>query len=84
MRSSRAQLVKIKRDLENQIRGLLKNHGLIIGKAGGNVFRRRVEELVGRHGLLWEAVHPLLDRQGKAEGGPHVNRHFSARPAHRR
>ena len=59
--NSRAQLVKIKRDLENQIRGLLKNLGLVIGKAGGNVFRRRVEELLGRHGLLWAAVRPLLE-----------------------
>jgi transposase len=58
--NSRAQLVKIKRDLENQIRGLLKNLGLVIGKAGGTVFTRRVEELLGRHGLLWDAVRPLL------------------------
>ncbi len=36
--NSRALLVKIKRDLENQIRGLLKNLGLVIGKAGGTVF----------------------------------------------
>jgi transposase len=58
--NSRAQLVKIKRDLENQIRGLLKNLGLVIGKAGGTVFTRRVEDLLGRQGLLWEAVRPLL------------------------
>jgi transposase len=58
--NSRAQLVKIKRDLENQIRGLLKNLGLVIGKAGGNVFHRRAEELVGEHPLLQEAVRPLL------------------------
>jgi len=58
--NSRAQLVKIKRDLENQIRGLLKNLGLRIGKAGGNVFRHRVEELVVEHPLLQEAVRPLL------------------------
>ena len=58
--NSRALLVKIKRDLENQIRGLLKNLGLIIGKAGGKVFRRRAEELVGEHRLLQEAVRPLL------------------------
>ncbi len=58
--NSRAQLVKTKRDLENQIRGLLKNLGLRIGRAGGNVFHRRVEELVGEHRLLQEAVHPLL------------------------
>jgi transposase len=35
---SRALLVKIKRDLENQIRGLLKNLGLVIGRAKMNVF----------------------------------------------
>jgi transposase len=58
--NSRAQLVKITRDLENQIRGLLKNHGLVIGKAGGNIFRRWAEELVGEHRLLREAVRPLL------------------------
>ncbi len=59
--NSRAQLVKIKCDLENQIRGLLKNQGLVIGKAGGRAFHRRVEELVGRQGLSWEAVRPLLE-----------------------
>ncbi len=62
---SRAQLVKIKRDLENEIRGLLKNHGLVIGKAGGRVFHRRAEELLGPHGLLSEAVRPLLDIREK-------------------
>ena len=59
--NSRAQLVKIKRDLENQIRGLLKNQGLIIGKAGGRTFLRRVEELLDQQGLLWEGVRPLLE-----------------------
>ena len=63
--NSRAQLVKIKRDLENQIRGLLKNLGLVIGKAGGNVFHRRIEEMLGRHGLLREAVRPLLEVREK-------------------
>jgi transposase len=58
--NSRAMLVKIKRDLENQIRGLLKNLGLRIGKAGGNVFSRRVKELVSDQSLLQEAVNPLL------------------------
>ena len=63
--SSRAQLVKIKRDLENQIRGLLKNLGLVIGKAGGTVFRHRAEELLGGQGLLGEAIRPLLDVREK-------------------
>jgi transposase len=41
---SRALLVKIKRDLENQIRGLLKNLGLVIGRAKMNVFAARAAE----------------------------------------
>lgn len=67
--NSRAQLVKTKRDLENQIRGLLKNRDLIIGKTGGNVFRQRVEELVGEHELLREAVRPLLEVREKVSRG---------------
>ena len=58
--NSRAQLVKTKCDLENQIRGLLKNLGLVIAKAGGHIFRRRAEELIGGHRLLQDAVRPLL------------------------
>jgi len=58
--NSRALLVKIKRDLSNQIRGLLKNLGLIVGKAYGNVFSRRVEELVAEYPQLRQAVAPLL------------------------
>src|SRR5438874_2744401 len=42
---SRALLVKIKRDIENQIRGLLKNLGLVIGQAKMNIFSVRVAEL---------------------------------------
>src|ERR1700681_39942 len=41
---SRALLVKIKRDLENQIRGLLKNLGLVIGRARMNVFLLRAAQ----------------------------------------
>jgi transposase len=63
--NSRALLVKIKRDLENQIRGLLKNLGLVIGKASGNVFRQRAEELLGGEGLLRDAVRPLLEVREK-------------------
>ena len=39
-------LVKIKRDLANQIRGLLKNLGLAIGRPKFNVFAARAEELI--------------------------------------
>ncbi|MFQ5626535.1 MAG: transposase, partial [Methyloligellaceae bacterium] len=44
--SSRALLVKIKRDVENQIRGLLKNTGLLLGKGKSNVYAARARELV--------------------------------------
>src|SRR3974377_2252337 len=42
---SRALLVKIKRDIENQIRGLLKNLGLVIGRAKMNMFAVRAAQL---------------------------------------
>src|SRR5499433_3883102 len=57
---SRALLVKIKRDLENQIRGLLKNLGLVIGPAKMNVFALRAAELTKDRPELTAAVTPLL------------------------
>src|SRR5262249_20669415 len=57
--ASRALLVKIKRDLENQIRGLLKNVGLVIGRAKFNVFTVRAEELIADRPELIAVVRPL-------------------------
>ena len=57
---SRALLVKIKRDVENQIRGLLKNLGLVIGRAKMNVFAVRAGELIQDRPELAAAVVPLL------------------------
>jgi len=57
---SRALLVKIKRDLENQIRGLLKNLGLVIGRAKMNVFATCARELIEGKPALVAAVEPLL------------------------
>jgi len=57
---SRALLVKIKRDLENQIRGILKNLGLVIGRAKMNVFAARAAELIQDRPELTAAVIPLL------------------------
>jgi transposase len=57
---SRALLVKIKRDLENQIRGLLKNLGLVIGRAKFNVFAVRAEELIENRPELVAVIRPLL------------------------
>jgi hypothetical protein len=53
-------LVKIKRELENQVRGLLKNLGLNIGQARFNVFAVRAVELIEGHPALTAVVRPLL------------------------
>ena len=64
---SRALLVKIKRDLENQIRGLLKNLGLIIGRAKMGTFTARATELIGDKLALTAAVEPLLKAREAVE-----------------
>jgi transposase len=58
--TSRALLVKIKRDLENQIRGLLKNLGRVIGRAKFNGFAARAAELIEDRPELVAVVGPLL------------------------
>ena len=56
--TSRATLVKMKRDLENQIRGLLKIAGLLVGTARGNA-KDRMETL---QELADEAFRDLLKK----------------------
>jgi hypothetical protein len=51
-------LVKIKRNLENQIHGLLKNLALVIGRAKFNVFAVRAEELIEDRPELIAMVGP--------------------------
>jgi len=65
--ASRALLVKIKRDLENQVRGLLKNLGLVIGRATFNVFAVRAEELIEDRPELLAAIRPLLEARKAIE-----------------
>jgi transposase len=65
--ASRALLVKIKRDLENHVRGLLKNLGLVIGRATFNVFAARAEELIEDRPDLVAAVRPLLEARNAVE-----------------
>jgi transposase len=59
--ASRALLVKIKHDLENHVRGLLKNLGLVIDRFKFNVFAVRAEELIEGRPELIAAIRPLLD-----------------------
>ena len=58
--NSRAMLVKIRRDLENQVRGLLKVEGLVIGRAKESVFSSRVEALLGKRPDMALIIEPLL------------------------
>jgi transposase len=64
---SRALLLKIKRDIENQIRGLLKNLGLVIGRAKMNMFAVRAAQLAEDRPELAAAVEPLLKTRAAAE-----------------
>ena len=65
--ASRAMLVKMKRDLENHVRGLLKNLGLVIGRAKFNVFAMRAEELIAGRPELIAAIRPLLEARNAVE-----------------
>lgn len=65
---SRALLVKMKRDLENQIRGILKNLGLVIGQAKHNVFAARANRLIEDRPELAAGVEPLLKVRETIEG----------------
>jgi transposase len=57
--TTRAQLVRMRVDLANQIRGVLKPFGLIAGKGGGQPFADRVRALV-TGGPLQDAAEALL------------------------
>src|SRR3712207_3050288 len=57
--TSRAQLVRMRVDLANQIRGVLKPFGLVVGKGGGQPFAERVRALVAG-GPLQEVAGALL------------------------
>ena len=58
--SSRALLVRMKRDLENQIRGLLKDFGLVIGRAKMNTFTAKAIEAIEWPAYPAAAIEPLL------------------------
>ncbi|MDP4032194.1 MAG: IS110 family transposase [Pseudorhodobacter sp.] len=57
---TRSRLVRIRRDLENQVRAMLKECGLLFPRSIGAQFRRRVEDMSGEGHLLWPVLRPLL------------------------
>jgi transposase len=58
--ASRALLVRQRCELENQIRGLLKNFGLRSRATTGRAFEQSVQALTRHHGMLKDIVTPLL------------------------
>ncbi len=66
--TARAQLVAMRRDVVNQMRGILKTFGLIIGKVGGAALPGRVRELTAENaGVagLAEALLAVWERLGE-------------------
>ena len=57
---TRSRLVRIRRDLENQVCAMLKECGQIFPRSIGGQFRRRVEELSGERHILWPVLLPLI------------------------
>lgn len=57
---ARARLVGIRRDLENQVRSLLKENGQLFPRAIGRQFRERVREAVGESHPLRAIIESLL------------------------
>jgi transposase len=58
--ASRALLVRQRCELENQIRGLMKNFGLRVHATKGKAFEQSVRSLAARSTILKEVVPPLL------------------------
>ncbi|MGY3361486.1 hypothetical protein ACVWZK_008149 [Bradyrhizobium sp. GM0.4] len=48
------------RDIENQVRSLIKECGLLFPRAIGQQFRNQVSELLGVDHLLLSVISPLL------------------------
>jgi transposase len=57
---ARARLVGIRREIENQVRSLLKENGLLFPRAIGRQFRDRVCDLVAEGQPLWVIIDCLL------------------------
>lgn len=58
--ASRALLVRQRCELENQIRGLLKNFGLRVRATKGRAFEQSIRALAARSSVLTDVVVPLL------------------------
>ncbi len=57
---TRSRLIEIRRAIENQIRAMVKEYGLLFDRAIGSMFRRKVGELVDAEHALNDVIAPLL------------------------
>jgi transposase len=58
--AARAKLVDLRRDVENQMRGLLKSLGIILGKAGGRTLSNKIQAALREAPYLRPLIEPLL------------------------
>ena len=56
----RAQLVGIRTDLKNQVRGALKTHGLVMSHSAEKGFKAKVQGVIRDYPVLAKMVAPLL------------------------
>jgi transposase len=66
--AARSKLVDLRRDLENQMRGLLKSLGLIIGKSGVRVLPSRIAALLRDAPHLRSLIDPLMTTHSTLAG----------------
>jgi transposase len=57
---ARSRLVSMRRDIENQVRSLIKEYGLLFPRAIGQQFRNQVSELLGDNYPLLSVISPLV------------------------
>jgi transposase len=60
MLGTRAQLVGMRTDIRNQIRGVLKTFGIVLGKSRGPLLEKQVQDLAKGDGMLSQALRALL------------------------
>jgi transposase len=65
---ARSRLVKIRGDLENQVRSLPKEVGLVLPRAVNSRFRKQVHSLLDESHMLWSIIEGLLSIHEQVEG----------------
>lgn len=60
---ARAKLVNLKRDIENQMRGLLKSLGIVLGKVAGRPFLGKIVVVLRQAPHLRPIIEPMMTAQ---------------------